>query len=210
MQPIRHMGANFMPINRREFNKQETVNYIRTTFLKLYAKVGIQSITIDMLCKECGIARSTFYHYFNDKYEVLEEIEDQLLDGLRKIYCNLSYSDVMNAQIGIPFKEVSKAICFMKENRTAICALLGKNGDSNFEYRWRKDIMDKFMGCFGAEKRNSSVDGVACAVFASSLIGLYRYYLFEKAWMSDDEFAIIIGTLLKYFVVDFRALALAE
>ena len=53
-----------MTLNRREFNKQETMRHIRSVFMDLYAQDGIDGITVNGLCKACGIAKSTFYLYF--------------------------------------------------------------------------------------------------------------------------------------------------
>lgn len=39
----------------------------------------IEKITIDQICKEAGIHRSTFYRYFQDKYDLLEYAFDQFL-----------------------------------------------------------------------------------------------------------------------------------
>jgi len=38
-----------MTVNRREFNKQETVRHIRTVFMELYAQGGINSITVNSI-----------------------------------------------------------------------------------------------------------------------------------------------------------------
>ena len=64
-----------MPANRREYNKRETVRHIQSVFLTLYTQKGIQGITVSQLCQACGIAKSTFYLYFEDKFAVLDRME---------------------------------------------------------------------------------------------------------------------------------------
>lgn len=196
-----------MPLNRREFNKQETVRHIRTVFMELYAKGGINGITVNSLCKECGIAKSTFYLYFEDKYQVLESVENELLDSLRDICHDLNDCDMNEVLTGRPLLKASATVQYIKENADTLRALLGKYGDPRFSYKWKKDIMDSFMGRFRAEKGDTPGAGIACTIFSSSLIGLYTHLLFDMPNVTEQEFSIILGNLLKYSLFDFQAFA---
>ena len=196
-----------MTVNRREFNKQETVRHIRSVFMELYAKGGINSITVNSLCKECGIAKSTFYLYYEDKYQVLEAVENELLDTLRETCQDLTDCDMNDVLTGKPLKKAYDTVRYINENADTFRALLGKYGDPRFSYRWKKDIMDSFMGRFRAEKGDNPSAGVACTIFSSSLIGLYNYFLFDMPDVSEHEFSIIMGNLLKYSLFDFQAFA---
>lgn len=40
----------------------------------LLAQHGFESISVEMLCKEAGVSRGTFYYYFKSKEEVLVEL----------------------------------------------------------------------------------------------------------------------------------------
>ena len=67
--------------------------------------------------------------------------------------------------------------------------------------------MDSFMGRFRAEKGDNASAGIACTIFSSSLIGLYNHFLFDMPDITDREFSIIMGNLLKYSLFDFHAFA---
>lgn len=196
-----------MTINRREFNKQETVRHIRSIFMDLYAKGGINSITINALCKECGIARSTFYLYYEDKYQVLESVEDEILEDLRAISHDLSDCDMKDVLVGQPLERAVTMVRYLQDNAATFRALLGKYGDPRFSYRWKKDIMDSFMGRFRAEKGDNPSAGIACTIFSSSLIGLYHHFLFDMPSVTAHDFSIVMGNLLKYSLFDFQAFA---
>lgn len=196
-----------MTVNRREFNKQETVRHIRSVFMDLYAKGGINSITINILCKECGIARSTFYLYYDDKYQVLESVEDEILADLREICHDLRDCDMNEVLSGKPLEKAQSMVGYLKDNAQTFRALLGKYGDPRFSYKWTKDIVESFMGRFRAEKGDTPSAGIACTIFSSSLIGLYTHFLFDAPQVTDHEFSIIIGNLLKYSLFDFQAFA---
>lgn len=196
-----------MTVNRREFNKQETVRHIRSVFIDLYAKGGINSITINVLCKECGIARSTFYLYYDDKYQVLESVEDEILADLRVICHDLRDCDMSKVLSGKPLEKARAMVDYLKDNAQTFRALLGKYGDPRFSYKWKKDIIDSFMGRFRAEKGDNPSASIACTIFSSSLIGLYNHFLFDMPDVTEHELSIIMGNLLKYSLFDFQAFA---
>ncbi|MCM1288445.1 MAG: TetR/AcrR family transcriptional regulator [Clostridium sp.] len=44
------------------------------SFIRLSEQMPIDKITVTKITKECGINRNTFYYYYNDVYDLLEEI----------------------------------------------------------------------------------------------------------------------------------------
>ena len=57
-----------------------TLKAITDGFTRLIGEVDFQKITVDMIMKEAGISRSTFYRYFKDKYDVMNANFKNLLD----------------------------------------------------------------------------------------------------------------------------------
>lgn len=191
-------------MNRREFNKQETIKHIKSNFVLCYEAYGIDKININELCAQCMVAKSTFYQYFDDKYSVLEEIEQELLDQLIHIVFDseitLNLSDLMK---GVPIPIASEVIHFLSQNRKAFKALLGPNGDPVFVKRWHKYIMKSYEELFRSNQSVSGHDKLASSLFASSLLELYRFFLSETPRISEKECAVMAGNLLKCFLYDF-------
>ncbi len=74
---------------RENMNKQpeitdKTRQRFVDVFCELYAKMPIEKISIQKLTKLAGYNRSTFYHYFEDIYELLEYVENDLLTYVRQ------------------------------------------------------------------------------------------------------------------------------
>ena len=53
-----------------------TKNAIRETFIELLKKKFIDKITVKDIVEECGINRNTFYYYYADIYELMEDVKD--------------------------------------------------------------------------------------------------------------------------------------
>jgi AcrR family transcriptional regulator len=191
--------------NRKEFNRFETQRHIRKVFLEIYEEKGIDGVTINGLCKQAGIVKSTFYTYFEDKYAVLEEIESELLNSLAEINNDLEKLNVAPVLQGDPLPQASKTVDFILLHLREYRAIMGPKGDSSFENRWRRHISSSFYNRFLREKHDQKSAGLACAIFSSTLIGIYRYFIFEAPDITKENFALILGNTFKYALMDFQA-----
>ncbi len=194
-----------MAANRKDFNRQETRRHIRSVFLDLYAEKGIDGITIAELCREAGIVKSTFYSYFDDKYSVLEEIEEELLSSLADMNDDLESLKVTPVLSGEPLPQASGTVDYILDHSKEFRLIMGPKGDPRFENRWRKNIADSFRDCFIREKGDLHRAGLACAIFSATLIGIYRYFIFEEPDISRENFTLILGNTFKYALMDFYA-----
>lgn len=59
---------------------------IRQTFLDMLQRQNFYEIRTSSIIKESTIARSTFYAHYKDKYDLLETIQNDFLEGLKKIF----------------------------------------------------------------------------------------------------------------------------
>lgn len=57
-----------------------TLNAIIEGFNRLISEVDFHKISVDMIMKEAGVSRSTFYRYFKDKYDVMNANFKNVLD----------------------------------------------------------------------------------------------------------------------------------
>ncbi|WP_374533911.1 TetR/AcrR family transcriptional regulator [Phenylobacterium sp.] len=52
---------------------------------ELLAEVGIERISTNMICRRAGVTPPTLYHYFADKYAVLEALGARLMDRQNQV-----------------------------------------------------------------------------------------------------------------------------
>lgn len=194
-----------MAANRKEYNRTETKRHIRKVFLDLYQEKGVDGVTVNELCRQAGIVKSTFYTYFEDKYSVLEEIENELLDSLAEVNSNLETIDITTVLKGNPLSQASETVDFILENLETYRAIMGPKGDASFEVRWRRNIEASFRDRFIKEKGDPRSAGLACTIFSSTLLGIYRYFIFEAPDITKENFAVIMGNTFKYALMDFQA-----
>lgn len=66
-------------------NPEETKDRIKEAFLKLYKEKRIEKISIAELTKEAKVYRGTFYYYYQDIYDLLDNIQEEFVKKSAKI-----------------------------------------------------------------------------------------------------------------------------
>ena len=67
-----------MPV-KKDHRTRITKMLIRHTFTDLLRQKPIQSISIKELCDGAGINRGTFYAHYNNIYDLLKKMEEEML-----------------------------------------------------------------------------------------------------------------------------------
>ena len=192
--------------HRREANRQEIMTQIKDNFLLLYAEGGLDHISVGALCERCGISRSTFYYYYEDKYAVLESTENELIDALWNINSKFGW-DITAIRAGIPSPAAKSTILYIDEHRGTFKILLGPYANPQFVHKWRRGLEQHFSAFFTAEKGDPLAAEAACTIFSSAAIGLFTKYVFGALNLTPDTLSVILGNLLKYSLSDFQAFA---
>lgn len=70
----------------REANRRERVKALSDAALRLFLERGLDGVTIDEITQATGVAKGTFYRYFEDKTALVDAliapVRKELLDGL--------------------------------------------------------------------------------------------------------------------------------
>ncbi|MBS2022793.1 MAG: TetR/AcrR family transcriptional regulator [Deltaproteobacteria bacterium] len=71
---------------RRDVNRKERVKALADAALVLFLERGLDLVTIDDITQACGVAKGTFYRYFDDKSALVEAllapVRQTMLEGL--------------------------------------------------------------------------------------------------------------------------------
>lgn len=69
-----------------------TKKIIKDTLISLLKEKDINKITVSEICQQADINRATFYRYYLDAYDLLENIQDELVTDLKNA-CHKSESN---------------------------------------------------------------------------------------------------------------------
>ncbi len=184
-------------MNRSEYNRSQTITAIQDCFMKLYGEIGLDKITVQAVCQECSVSRTIFYKYFDDKYSVLESVEQELLDGLEETHRKRTQPTGAAYRQDMPFSAFFETAEYIRENEIYFKPLLGIHGDPQFIFRWKQQIRRSAKEEFESNHITGNNLDIAAELIASASIGLFEYWLIEDPALTAEEISGTAGNLLK-------------
>lgn len=122
---------------------KNTKEKLENAFWKLYEQKPFEHITVREITQLAGYNRSTFYTYYKDVYDVLEQTEEEILQMFADGYEGKGYICDEN-QIK---ESLSFLGAFLKKNHNRLALLVGENGDVKFALRLLHQMRDGMRRC---------------------------------------------------------------
>lgn len=138
-----------IPSDRRAIR---TRKMIKKAFYELLEKKNFHDISITDIAEKADINRGTFYLHYVDKYDLLNKVENELLEGLMEYARETSFdgvfeldgkSNVLSINKPVPF--IKKLFEFLKANHVLVKGVLGPNGDPRFQNKVKAFIKDRLI-----------------------------------------------------------------
>ena len=113
---------------------EDTRQKLIHAFLKLAKKQPINMIKVKHVTDLADYNRCTFYQYFDDIYDLLDQIEDQILSDI-KIEIEKAYAD------SISYEEiVTIASASFEKYGEILTILMGSNGSPSFQKKYMNTL----------------------------------------------------------------------
>lgn len=176
--------------NKTDYTKQQLQN----SLIETIEEKSFERITVKDIVDRIHVNRSTFYRYYDDKYQLIEDIEDKLID------INFGsqpdrISDIKQFDTIFTDNAINSALKSIQDNFKEYHALLGDNGDRYFETK----LVKKFI-----ERYNSLVSGttdlrleLTRVAHISMVMGILKYWLKNSDRISLDEIDNVVKKLSK-------------
>lgn len=169
----------------------QTRKKLMDSFWKLYCEGGIDRVTVGAVAKDAGYNRGTFYEYFTDVYDLLDQLENELLGELER-----NATVIIGSGIPRSLHEFSMqcAQLFAADN-DRVLVLLGERGDPQFSGKMRRVLLPFFMRIAGLSEDDPNVKYLAAFVFHATL-GLLGQWRDDGKDLEPDVFLELAQTLV--------------
>jgi len=117
---------------------------LKKSLVALMKEKTISKISVKMLCESADINRSTFYAHYKDQYDLLRQLELEVIKELKKHITK----DAFSKQTAQTLQSMNQILDYILENADIFKILLSENGNSTFH----KEIM-----MFAQEKTISDI-----------------------------------------------------
>lgn len=129
----------------------KTKETIKQAFWELYKEKKIEKITVKDITTKAGYNRTTFYAYFIDVYDVLDQIEEDLMPGSEHLPPT---SEINNKS----YDFVGDLISTYEVNSDYYSVLLGENGDPSFAIKMKNVFKSMMMQTLKEQVTMSEVE----------------------------------------------------
>ena len=102
---------------------------LKKSLVDLMRELPISKISVKLLCDAADINRSTFYAHYTDQYDLLKQLEQEVIAELEK---HIS-KDAFTKQTAQTVKALNQILDYIAKNTDLFKVLLSENGNSTFQ-----------------------------------------------------------------------------
>lgn len=173
---------------------RKTRMQLRRCLAALLKEKKIQDITVREITEMADLNRGTFYLHYKDVFDLLDQIEKELLTGLEAALQKYQAAELQKKP-SLVFADVFQ---YAKDNADMVQILLGENGDLNFVNQVKELVREKclkdWLELF--QLRDSRGFDAYCAFIVSGSLGLVTYWLENDMKESPEELARICEEIM--------------
>ena len=123
-----------MKTDKTDRRVKYTVMVLKDALVEAMQTEHISNISVKSLCAAADVNRSTFYAHFSDQYDLLDNIEQEVLHNIREHLKKQDFQDMRP----ISSQVLNRILEYVKENANVFKALLSDNCDSGI----RKELLN--------------------------------------------------------------------
>ncbi|PNZ70093.1 TetR/AcrR family transcriptional regulator [Staphylococcus croceilyticus] len=169
---------------------QLTQRLLKEALIKLLQHKNFEEVTINEIAEEAYVTRSTFYRYYEDKYELLSDIEDEILNYIKtQREFDVSQFDEMNI---FKTKSIVNLFKSLDPYSDVLKVLLTNPGIISFRMKIRKVVSHRldFLNQIGSGSKVRIDLGKEYLV--AIIINTFEYWSLHKDDVDEREIAQLI------------------
>jgi AcrR family transcriptional regulator len=173
----------------------QTKQNLTDAFWSLYKKKRIEKITVREITQLAGYNRGTFYEYFLDVYDVLEQLEKSIMPQMPD-FPSMDFPIAAGATgMTFPLEAFMKLYETYNEYYTV---LLGDNGDSAFMGRIKMTMLPKQKEVMLASGASDGFELDAVLEYINiSMIGMLAYWFRLEKKPPVEEFLALMYQIMQ-------------
>jgi AcrR family transcriptional regulator len=168
---------------------EQTRQNLIDAFWEMYSNKRIEKITIKEITTKAGYNRSTFYEYFTDVYDLLDQVESQLITKLQE----LPLRQLSSEGVAFPLETL---VTMYADYSKYFVVLLGDHGDPSFQRKIKESfkpmIKEKLLEQ-GAPEGFELDYSLEYAL--SAMIGILGYWFRQGQTPEIEKLMVLINQL---------------
>ncbi|WP_145946341.1 MULTISPECIES: TetR/AcrR family transcriptional regulator [Paenibacillus] len=173
---------------------------IRDALTELIEEKGFEAVSVKDITTRANINRGTFYLHYRDKFDLLEQSEAEVIEGIIAIITKATSEDLETyRETGISVSLIVTVFEYIEEHAAFLKAILGPKGDVSFQSQlkamFRKNLLEKNLSPL-IRKENLQVPAEYFLSYVSSAhLGIIQQWLMSGRQETPAEMARILSLL---------------
>ena len=176
-------------MNKRPEITKQTRNNLNEAFWQIYCEKELRHISIKDITDKAGYNRGTFYQYYTDVYDLLNQFEDALIE-----YVTANIKE----ELGFDYWDNTayNVVKIYEAKGVYLCKLFGSDGDPNFVEKIKRVLQPLYFDKF--DKKD--IDNRMALMFEYTISGILAAV---TAWSDQgktipvNEMVFIIRKMVK-------------
>lgn len=171
--------------------KKYTQMVLKDSLIALLKKKQISAITVKEICEQADINRSTFYAHYRDPFDLLEQMEEELIADM-----NAYLSQYNFAREEESLQMTEKLLEYIASKYDICQTLLNENGDDSFERRVM-EVARSFLikNWIDTNEIDPDITEYASTFIISGGIHVIKHWLASDMDKTPEEIAWIINSV---------------
>ena len=170
-----------------------TKRLLKDALLELLEKNELANITVTSICKAADVHRSTFYLYYANPADLLNEIEQDFFDSIP------TPSQVLDQESQRSLLDITAAFFeYIRQNRATLHVLFSKLADNSFPIRLVEHLSSGYIPV--GEERDELTARFIRLYIANGTVGMLREWVNSGFPVSDQKIAEMMYDLSKRLI----------
>ncbi|WP_171051906.1 TetR/AcrR family transcriptional regulator [Alteribacter natronophilus] len=176
---------------------KRTREKIRETFALLIEEKGLDAVTVKDLTERADFNRGTFYLHYQDKYDLLEKSEEEVIRGITAISDSIGYNDPSSwADSARMHPSATAYFEFLKQHGNFLKAVMGPKGDPSFQDKLKKLMIGNIKKAAGGKTLPHG--DYIMAFMVSAHLGVVQHWLDTGMKETPEQMAGLLTAMNKY------------
>ncbi len=190
-----------MPSVHQQMNER-TRSAIREAFIGLIEETGFDRVSVRQIGERAGIHRGTFYLHYLDKYDLMEQLQHELLEGFRQVLVvPIDFGEVYrHSTEKLAYPPFVAIFAYFDQNADLFRLLSGAKGEAGFSEKLKKTVIRSFRRKLENGRIFERFPAIPADYFtaytASLLLGVVEAWLERRQPESAEELAVIYNEMM--------------
>ena len=169
---------------------------IKDAFKEMVLTQEMSHIVIKELAEKADVNRKTFYLHYTDVYNVLEDVEDELLDDIKKIFGKFDMNKIKTDPYPL-LLAISDGVSG-SENETFNKLLFSSTISGNFMRKIKDMLKKELFNSYNFNVSNAPRANIVLSFIVSGVVDCYRDWYLSDRSESLEELARELSELIKH------------